>query len=433
MLLRKWSFDEFIDSYDSPQQRARYTAAKVSLEVNDLTRKDSDVKTFVKAEKVNFSKKLDPAPRIISPRDPRYNISVGVYVKPIEGVLYGLLNDMCGGRTVMKGLNSLQTGEAVAEAWGSFRQPVGIGLDAKRFDQHTGPEALRFEQDVYCLFFTGEERRELHKLLSWQQRTRCKSYCADGLVSFDMNIRASGDMNTGLGTCLIACALIHSFCAENDITYRLINNGDDCVLLVERDDLPRTSGLFQHCKDAGYWMEIEEPVYQLEELVFCQTQPVFTARGWAMVRSFPSSISKDMVSLLPLTSNLAWRKWARDVGNCGSAINAGVPVLWSLYNSLARAGQGSFGHHPWVRNSGFFRMARGLESTRLPVLDEARLSFWRAFGVPPAEQKALEDMYDRKVYDFTPASRGQIQHTIQYLSRDAAHTLFNIYLDKFNR
>lgn len=430
--LRKWSYEEFINSYDTPQQRARYTKALESIRNEPVSRKDSDVKTFVKAEKVCFTCKADPAPRIISPRDPRYNIAVGVYVKAVEGVLYKLLDEMCGGRTVMKGLNSLQVGEAVADAWSVFDQPVAVGVDAKRFDQHTRTGALKYEQSIYKMFFTGDDRAELSRLLSWQLSSKCRAYLPDAVVKFTMDIRASGDMNTGLGTCVIACSLVHSYCHRVDLKYRLLNNGDDCVILVEREDLPKLDGFFDFCKRAGYWMEIEDPVDCIEEIVFCQTRPVLTGRGWTMVRDFPHSVAKDMVSLLPLTTETAWRKWANDVGNCGMAINSGVPVLWSVYCSLARAGQGTFGSHPWTRNSGFFRMARGLESTWTPITDEARLSFYRAFGVPPDQQEAIELHYDALVHELNPAGDGKAiytQHTT--LPQQQTFPLYCKYIDSF--
>jgi hypothetical protein len=353
-------------------------------------------------------------------------------VKPVEGVVYKLLDEMCGGRTVMKGLNSLQVGQAVAEAWDSFRAPVAVGVDAKRFDQHTRTPALRYEQSIYKMFFAGEDRVELSRLLSWQLSSKCRAYLPDAVIKFTMNIRASGDMNTGLGTCVIACSLVHSYCDSVDLKYRLLNNGDDCVILVERDDLPKLDGFFDFCKKAGYWMVVEPPVDQLEQISFCQTHPVLTSRGWTMVRDFPHSVAKDMVSLLPLTTESAWRKWAHDVGNCGMAINSGVPVLWSVYSSLARAGRGTFGSHPWTRNSGFFRMARGLESSYSPISDEARLSFYRAFGVPPDTQVEIERHYDTLEHELNPAGMGkEIHKHTTTLPLRQTQSLYCKYIDSF--
>jgi len=130
--LDKYSHEQFLACYDDVRKRKRYEDAIRSLEGSPITASDAHITTFVKAEKVNFSAKKDPAPRIISPRDPRYNVELGLFIKPIEGVLYRLLDEMCGGKTVMKGLNSVEVGQAVWEAWSEFEDPVAVPADAMR-------------------------------------------------------------------------------------------------------------------------------------------------------------------------------------------------------------------------------------------------------------------------------------------------------------
>lgn len=423
--VRKFTVDEFIAHYDDPRIRTRYVNAAASLAQRSVERRDSDVKTFVKAEKVNFSAKTDPAPRIISPRDPRYNLALGLYVKPIEGALYKMLNEMCGGRTVMKGLNSLQVGGAIHEAWSSFSEPVAVACDAKRFDQHTRTAALRFEQRVYKLFFHGEQRDELSRLLSWQLRSKCRAYLDEAIVKFEMGIRASGDMNTGLGTCLIACALIHSYCVDAGLRYRLINNGDDCVILCEKQDLGLLGGFFDFCKTAGYHMVMETPVERIEEIDFCQTSPVLTTRGYVMVRQFPSSLGKDMVTLLPLTTDVLWEKWANDIGMCGKALNAGVPVLYAFYSALHRSGDGTFGSHPWLRGSGMVRNARGMSADPIPIDSSARISFYAAFGISPMQQVQLEQYYAGRRFTFRPGLEG---YQTNCITNKPVHTFSNLLL-----
>jgi hypothetical protein len=394
-----------------------------------LTENDASVKTFVKAEKTNLTAKLDPAPRIISPRDARYNLVLGKFIKPIEGVLYRLLNEMCGGVTVMKGMNSFQIGDAVHKAWEQFSQPVGRGLDAKRFDQHTQGPALKYEQRVYQLFYHGGDRARLAQLLKWQLKTKCAAYLPDGVVKFNMGIRASGDMNTGLGTCLIACSLVHSYFTRIGVRYRLINNGDDCVVITEREDAHHVDGLFEHCKRAGYWMVIEDPVHEIEHIEFCQSHPVLTSAGWNMVRNFPVSVSKDMVSLLPLRTTGDWERWAHDVGMCGSATNMGVPVLYELYNSLARAGRGTFGDHALLRGGGLYFASLGLSGERLEITDAARVSFWEAYGVAPNRQVLLEQYYRSHTWDLHATRHGIYSNSTEaHLLARQTHEFYNTLL-----
>lgn len=82
------------------RKRTIYQKAVDSLTERPLSRKDGYLSTFLKAEKINFSKKPDPAPRVIQPRPPRYNAVVGVYLKPLEHPVYRALGKMHGSTVV---------------------------------------------------------------------------------------------------------------------------------------------------------------------------------------------------------------------------------------------------------------------------------------------------------------------------------------------
>lgn len=426
MQLGTFTHEQLILHYagDARKQR-RYREASSSLLTRPLERRDAEIRTFTKAEKTNFSAKEDPAPRIISPRDTRFNLVLGCYIKPVEGVLYKLLNQMCGGRTVMKGMNMQEVGACVEEAWTSFGDPVAVGGDAKRFDQHTGPEALKFEARIYAAFFGGRDKEEIQRLLKWQRNSVCCGYVPEGSVKFNFDIRASGDMNTGLGTCLIACSLIHSYCTEVGLNYRLIDNGDDFVVICERADLAKLDGVHDWCKQLGYFMEMEQPVYTLEEIEFCQTHPVWDGTGYRMVRNYPTAIGKDMMSLLPLDNEVAWRKWANDVGQCGIALNSGIPVLQTFYDVLSRSGKGSFGDHPWTKYSGARLASRGLKKEVRQVTQRSRYSFFLAFGVPPANQEHIEQYYASQSYSFSEDLQG---YSLLYSSKPT-HTYYQQLFD----
>ena len=58
---------QFLDFYTG-RRRSIYEGAVKSLEGLSVQRRDAYLKTFVKAEKINTTKKPDPAPRVIQPR-----------------------------------------------------------------------------------------------------------------------------------------------------------------------------------------------------------------------------------------------------------------------------------------------------------------------------------------------------------------------------
>jgi len=427
-ILGTLTYTQFIAKYSGDARKQRkYLEASLSLLRRGVCEEDAWILTFTKAEKIDFSLKWDPAPRIISPRDPRFNLALGVYIKPIEGVLYKVLNDMFGGPTVMKGLNMSEVGECVEGAWKQFSHPVAVGGDAKRFDQHTGPAALEFEARIYERFFAGGDKKEISRLLRWQRNSVCRGYVPEGSVKFDFDIRASGDMNTGLGTCLIACSILYSFAKHVGLECRLIDNGDDFVVICERDDMAKLEGLHDFCKKLGYYMVMEEPVYELEEIEFCQTHPVWDGKGYRMVRNYPAAIGKDMLSLLPLNDERAWKKWANDVSQCGLALNSGIPVLQSFYGALGRSGSGTFGAHPWTRYSGAYLASRGMDDTQREVTQRSRYSFWLAFGVSPAEQEHIEEYYQSHDFDL---STGDLSGYALPFTEQPTHHYYQTHFDK---
>jgi hypothetical protein len=270
---------EFVDCYRG-RRRTLYQQAADSLDVRPISRRDAELKTFVKAEKINFTAKQDPAPRVIQPRDPRYNVEVGRYLKKVEHTIYdGIAKVMTRKSslgwnvTVNKGMNAKETAALIVGKFSKYRRPVAIGLDASRFDQHVSSTALRWEHSVYSDLFKD---KYLDKLLGWQIHNIGRAYCADGKVKYEVNgCRMSGDMNTALGNCVLMCGMVYSYMQSKGIKYDLINNGDDCVLIFEKDHERKLDDLSSWFHDMGFTMKVEDPVYTIEEIEFCQTQPVF--------------------------------------------------------------------------------------------------------------------------------------------------------------
>jgi hypothetical protein len=158
-----------------------YEDAFASLQKDPLTQFDAALHSFVKYEKQDLRK----APRVINPRSPRYNLTLGKYIKFLEKRVYKAINRAYGAHTshtVIKGLNVMESGAVVAAKWARFRTPVAVGLDAKKFDMHTSIPALRYEHSVYTGIFP--QSRELAQLLRWQEKNKGNAYCEDGIVKF---------------------------------------------------------------------------------------------------------------------------------------------------------------------------------------------------------------------------------------------------------
>lgn len=373
------------------RKRGIYERALASLIVRAVNVRDAWVNTFVKAEKVNLDKKGDPAPRVIQPRSPRYNLEVGRYLKLFEKELCRGFGQVFGYPVILKGMNAHDVGGWMATHWQQFRQPVAVGLDASRFDQHVSYDALRFEHSVYNGVFRSPE---LARLLRWQLHNHGIARVEGHRVDYEIRgCRMSGDINTGMGNCLLMSAIVIAFMESVGIRYRLANNGDDCVVFCEADDLPRLSGIDAWFLDFGFTLTREEPVFVLEEVEFCQAHPVLCSTGWRMVRDPRTAMSKDCVSLLGWDTPKAFGQWAHAIGSCGISLTRGVPVWEAWYNRLLRVGEGYCrdGVEEAVWDSGLGYMARGVPAGQ--VDDMARYSFYRAFGILPDLQEALELEY----------------------------------------
>lgn len=371
------------------RKRAIYRRAADSLKIRGVSKVDSYCSTFLKAEKINFTQKPDPAPRVIQPRSPRYNVMVGRYLKLFEKRAFAAMQRMCRYPVVLKGMNAQQVGGWLATHWDQFRAPAAVGLDASRFDQHVSVDALRFEHSIYNAVFKCPD---LARLLRWQLHNRGIARTQGVRVDYTTEgCRMSGDINTGLGNCILMSLMVLSYCEHVGIKHRLANNGDDCVLFVETVDLPRLVGLDQWMLDFGFTLTREDPVFVLERVVFCQAQPVYTSTGWRMVRDPRTAMSKDCVSLLSWDNPTSIKQWCHSISSCGLSLTRGVPVWEEWYNILSRGAAGVDMGGTDGPSSGMAYMAQGVVGGS--VTDEARVSFWRAFDVLPDQQEHLEAEY----------------------------------------
>ncbi len=128
--------EAFAGLYRGPKRKTYLRAAR-KLDMCGIARKDANIRAFLKAEK--WSK--DAAGRLISPASSEYICELGRYLLPIEHNMYRAWELAVGYPIIMKGRTQEQRAEVMASHWGSFKEPVAVGLDASKFDQHTSVDA----------------------------------------------------------------------------------------------------------------------------------------------------------------------------------------------------------------------------------------------------------------------------------------------------
>lgn len=389
-----WSRETFVEGYVG-RRREVYARAADSVDRNPLTRRDGRVAfSFTKAEKG----KLWAVPRVISPRDPRYNVEVGRYTRPIEHQVYNAVRAAypLGHEfpVVMKGLNALQRAHVIAGICYAIGDWVAVGVDANRFDQHVSVDALRFEHSVYLSIYKHDPY--LATLLQWQLGGECVGRASDGKVKYRIvGTRASGDMNTALGNCLIMSGMLSQYCKDAGLsTYHVINDGDDAVVFIRKSELRKLDTMEDWFRDMGFSIRREAPVTELEKVEFCQSKPVWDGVGYRMVRGHGTAMTKDCLALKPLTGQKVYDRWRATVSDCGLALSTGIPVQSAFYKAMGRGAerQRRIKGEPTLE-TGMAQLARGLEARERGITPRARFSYYRAFGVLPDEQIALERLY----------------------------------------
>jgi hypothetical protein len=320
----------------------------------------------------------------------------------MEKSIYREIDQLYGHRVVMKGLNALERGKTIAQHWGEFRQPVAVGIDAKRFDQHTTTSALKYEHAVYLRHCPASEKRQLARLLRMQLRTKGYMYTEEGIISYTIKRgRCSGDMNTSSGNIIIMTHLTYDYLKSLNIKFRFINDGDDGVIFIEKSDLSKLGNMYEWYEQYGYKMQAEAPVSILERVEFCQCQPVWNGEEWLMCRKPDVVLNRDAYTTKSVQTKGAFDYYRSAIGTCGVAALGGMPVLNAFYEALRRGAK--IIDDPDPDFGGIYWMSRDMNLTGRSVTPLARYSFYLAFDISPDEQVQLERMYSAYTPQYEPS------------------------------
>jgi hypothetical protein len=203
----------------------------------------------------------------------------------------------------------------------------------------------------------------------------------------------SGDMNTALGNCIIMCGLVWTYMSELGISkYELMNDGDDCVLIIESHQLHRLNQLQPWFRDFGYNMTMEPPETELEKVEFCQCRPIYDGQHWVMVRDPRVSLAKDLITFKSLTNAGDFDFLRTAIADCGISLTQGIPILEEYYSALKRGAKVKKRRYQDY-STGMQFMAHGMDRKEKTVTVEARVSFYMAFGYTPEQQVAIENHY----------------------------------------
>jgi len=415
------TINDVVNAYKGAKKKL-YLAAEERYWKDGVTRMDARLKSFVKFEKCA----LDKAPRCINPRSTVYNLKLGTFLKFNEHEYFKAIAKVFDQeRVVIKGIDAQESAACLERMWDDTTDAIGIGGDASKFDMHVSREALLFEHLCYLrpyarsyrearnvqIWAEMELRRGVEKLdetlpplyqlailLCMQLDNRGTAYFRDGKLKFMMRgTRASGDLNTSLGNCIIMSALTFCWKRTTGVQMKLANNGDDCMYVMnKRDEQKWRTGFNEFYERKGFRMVLEPTVDILEQVEFCQSRPVRTIEGLKMVRNPKTLVTKGSMCLLPVHSMKMLQKWLMAVGVAEGSLGRGVPVVQSFARAMRRNGTRCTRRLIDLTYSQSSRIYHSdLTINDLDITDEARVSFWQAWGIAPDDQKLLENWYDQ--------------------------------------
>lgn len=412
------TFDQFIGKYNG-KKLARYNKAKEdTLHHPKLTKRDLRITAFTKKEMLPIKENKpfsEMIPRIVQARSPKFNLSFGCYIDACEKRIYQaidkMFNKITGSqqemKTVMKGLNSKEQADQIIKKWSRFSKPVFIPLDAKRFDQCCNKPLLgTLHGSITKCFPNRRHKRKLRWMLDQTVKNNCVGKAKDGLVKYktDGGLN-SGEMTTSLTGVYIMCLAIYTYLVYwvKLAKFEVIDAGDDAGIIMEQDELYRLDDLSEIFLKFGLRMTIGKPVYVLEEIEFCSTQPVYDGSEWRMVRDPRVTSTKDAHSLKPLGSKTELANYLNSIGKGGLSLTGGIPMLQSYYLSMIRNATLLSGNKTLKDvklEGGLYYLSKRMNEKQRAVTDEARSSFYKAFGILPDLQIEMEKQYDNLIVDW---------------------------------
>lgn len=367
----------------------RYQTAYNNIISNriDVSSTHAKLSTFIKFEKMPESK-FDEGkpPRLIQFRSYEYLYSLKSYIlsyniemKKPEHIGF------CGQRfnTVFTKLyNNEGIASVLKESWDYFVDPVALCLDHSKFDGHYDEQLLSVEHEFWNSLF---QCKFLKKLLSYQINNY--GFTQNGIRYKTKGHRASGEYTTSEGNGLINYAMLITFLLCHFVyKYRIHVNGDDSVIIIEREDLDKVVNELHFFLGFNMETDLECVAYHFSEIKYCQTSPVRVGGVYRMVKDPYRTMSRMAYTDAKYLSCLS--RYMSGTFLCELACDVGVPILqaWCLrfLSIYMDKPLGSVDKMP----------AKLFNSQPIEIMEvslETRHDFAIAFNIPVEMQLAIEN------------------------------------------
>jgi len=365
----------------------KYRKADIELRERRLEERDFRNKCFVKDDKETNDP--EKPPRLIQFMEATGSLEMGRFTHPMEERLYEM-RDKFNTRIFGKGCNLHELADDFRLKVSFFYDPVYVLLDASRFDAHVSEAMLKNVVNFYVSTLNNSRDVSFVRYL-WRHTYKPIGMAKVGLTYKTKGTRMSGHMDTGLGNSLITYGMLESYVTEHQIEkYSMSVNGDDSVLIIERQDLPKFIDVQDYFRDFGFNMKVEY-TDEFSKMDYCQTRPVKTDYGWVMARSPERILTRSGWATKRFAKNKV-NDYLFSLGTGEKAINFGLPIGYALGEALVRGSpHGKLLAMDRKRYISYTKQ-RYFQSDLKPSISHAtRLSYQAAWGMDPSEQIRIEN------------------------------------------
>lgn len=388
---------EVVAHKGSPATRKRYEDAFASYDRVGPGATWDRVSAFVKVEKWTAEQTsiLRKPPRMIQFRSYKYCGKLSQIILPIEEKLWTVQVD--GMPVFAKNMNSFVVAATLRRMADDFVDPLFIMIDYSKMDSCITQPWIVNEQRFYGAVAGNSfgATDELDQLIEAQMVNKC--YTKGGVRYIQLGRKMSGEYTTSSGDNVINFEILCD--VFRFVRHRKLMNGDDGVIMIEKDDLVKLDLSESRWRRYGFKAKVDfTDVF--EEIDFCQCRPIEIRDGvWRMVREPKRAVSRSCVSAKRYEGR-AWYGLMAAMGYSELACGDGVPMMQAWAQYLMRA---SCGAPPLPSElSRRAKLERAVSEAK-GVTDTARESFFRAFGFSVEEQLDFESWCNSRVGKVLPA------------------------------
>lgn len=400
---RKTDFEIFMENRGyTGAKRQRYEMAKMDYDLNGLSEKDAYVKAFIKDENQHPKTCAEKQPRIVQSRGYAFALTFGQHLEQIEHQVYGQKGWSKSKERLPvfgKGHSPLKRGSVIKQKMKQFVDCEVTMFDLTAFDSTIKTGLLKAVHKVYKHCSSDEE-------FAWlmEQQLTTTGFTKDFAYFVGDGGRCSGDFDTSVGNALIMAMCLELYCRKQGWEFDMYCDGDDTLLFTERGVLNHDD-ISRFYRDLGMILRVEGVAHEIEQINWCQCHPVFVRGKYRMVPNPWKRVSHS------LSSPKMCGPYMRALALAETQINNGVPILGAFAQLLDRSSQGFV--PGTLEQSQIYQYKNALRSfgksdnrTQVPISEETRLSYFKAFGITAEEQIAFEMDFDGCMLDPSQASAG---------------------------